>query len=156
MNTGYVQYLLNLIHSNNIMVWRPPYLYQTQKKNRVHHKGITMLYWRKPRKTFYLWNNNYMNTKHNNDTNTIIELSVETNLNSAMIFMIIEAERTKSTIHTIQTVHITLTLMRISVHLTLNKETLFQQRFQPWRPSVFFIIRSSSTLWKKSNFESDP
>jgi len=89
-------------------------------------------------------------TKNNNSKNykTLMNSMAVTNLNSTMIFVVIEAEWAKSTIHTIQTIHIALTLVWISMQLALNKETLFEQRFQPWWPPVFLIIRSSSTLQK--------
>ena len=64
-----------------------------------------------------------------------------------MVFVMSKTERTESAIHTVQAVHITLTFVRISMKLTLNKELLTQKRLQPWRPSIkIFIIRATSAL----------
>ena len=74
--------------------------------------------------------------------------------------MVIETERAESTVHAIQAVHITFTLVGISVQLALNEEALSEQRFQPWRPPVVLFIRTSSALFSKTKrntvFQLDP
>lgn len=63
-----------------------------------------------------------------------------------MVLMVGKAERAESSVHTIQAVHIAFALVGISVQLALNKEALFEQRLQPWRPPAsVLIIRASST-----------
>lgn len=63
-----------------------------------------------------------------------------------MILVIAQTERTESSIHAVQAIHIAFALVRVSMQLALNKEALPQQRFQPWRPPVVFLIRTPSTL----------
>lgn len=54
--------------------------------------------------------------------------------------MVGTAERADCSIHTIQTVHITLSLVWISMQLALCKEPWIQQWFQPrWPFAIFFI-----------------
>lgn len=65
--------------------------------------------------------------------------------------MVGEAERAERTVHAIQAVHVAFTLVSISMLLALNKEALFQQRLQPWRPPVVLLIRTSSTLFKSQS-----
>ena len=68
-----------------------------------------------------------------------------------MFLVMSKTKGAKSTIHTVQTVHITFTFMRIGMNFTLNEEFLTKQRFQPWRPaSKVFIFRSTSTLSNKN------
>lgn len=84
------------------------------------------------------------------------ELIDNMNLNSTVVFVVSEAEGAECAVHTIQTVHVALALVRISVKLALNEEALFQQRLQPRRPPVVLVIGASRTLFEKSKFESDP
>lgn len=65
--------------------------------------------------------------------------------------MVGEAERAERTVHAIQAVHVAFTLVRIGMLLALNKEALFQQRLQPWRPPVVLLIRTSSTLFRSQS-----
>lgn len=64
-----------------------------------------------------------------------------------MILVIAQTERTESSIHAVQAIHIAFALVRVSMQLALNKEALPQQWFQPWRPPVVFLIRTPSTLF---------
>lgn len=79
-------------------------------------------------------------------------------LNSPVVSMRRQAKRTKGSIHAVQAVHITFTLMRICVNLAMNKEPCLEKRLQPWRPLVFFIIiiinsslhpKRTIYMWKK-------
>lgn len=74
------------------------------------------------------------------------EIERKQNLNSTMILVIGKTERTESSIHAVQAIHIAFALVRVSMQLALNKEALVKQGFQPWRPPVILFIRTPSTL----------
>lgn len=63
-------------------------------------------------------------------------------LNSAVVVVEGQAERTEGAIHTIQAIHIAFALVRIRVEFAVNEEMLLQQRLQPWRPSIVLLVRS--------------
>lgn len=59
--------------------------------------------------------------------------------------MRIKTERTESSVHTIQAIHIAFAFVRIRVVLALNEEARAKKRFHPWRPynfsfSFFFFL----------------
>lgn len=64
------------------------------------------------------------------------------NLNSAVVVMAAmrEAERTERSIGAIETVHVTLALVRIDVHLALHEELRREQWLQPWRPPLLSVF----------------
>lgn len=57
-----------------------------------------------------------------------------------MIFVEVEAERAESSIHTVQTVHITFTAVGIGMVLALNEEACLKERTQPGRPLTLLLL----------------
>lgn len=66
-------------------------------------------------------------------------------LDNAVVLVVREADGTESAVHTIQTIHIAFTLVRVGMKLAVKKESLLQDWLQPWRPPVVFLIRTTSS-----------
>lgn len=49
-------------------------------------------------------------------------------LNSAVVFVVVEAERTESTVDAVKAVHIALALVRMGVKFALHEELLSEKR----------------------------
>lgn len=58
-------------------------------------------------------------------------------LNCSVIFVRIKTERTESSVHAIQAIHVAFAFVRIGVVLALDEEARAEKRFQPWRPIDF-------------------
>lgn len=54
-----------------------------------------------------------------------------------------KTDRTKGSIHTVQTIHVAFTFVGICVDFALNKETCLEKWPKPWWPLFFFILSNS-------------
>ncbi|RWW04117.1 hypothetical protein GW17_00032679 [Ensete ventricosum] len=65
---------------------------------------------------------------------------MQTDLDGAMVAVTREAEGAEGAVHAVETVHIALALVGVSVQLALHEEARRQQRAQPRRPLLLLLL----------------